>query len=107
MELALYPRVIPEIRKDLSLPHTKLPDPNNSVSSQVTLEQTLKAILPSEKEESAAIKTRRLLGETVHTLSDEQIEVITTEFQFLADTWLDEFETKIFSKTLKEVLHEQ
>ena len=36
-------------------------------------------------------------------MSDEQVPCIATEFQFLIDTWLDEFEKDVFNgMTLKE-----
>jgi hypothetical protein len=39
-------------------------------------------------------------------LSDEQVEVIAGQFQFLIDSWLDEFEKEIFDGlTLKEIIN--
>jgi len=50
---------------------------------------------------------RKALGETAKSLPDEQIETITTEFQFLIDSWMDDFEKEVFSgQTLKEVLND-
>lgn len=90
--------------------------PGKEVSSQQTypahplkpLEDALKGIFPQDIEENTINKTRRLLGDKAKTLSDEQIHCIATEFQFLINTWLDEFEKDLFSgMTLKEVLNEK
>lgn len=72
------------------------------------LEDALKGIVPQNAEENTISKTRRLLGDKAKALSDEQIHCLVTEFQFLINTWLDEFEKDIFNgMTLKEVLNEQ
>lgn len=53
-------------------------------------------------------KTKKILGELALELSDEELKTIVTEIQFLADTWLDEFERGIFAgKTLNELLTEE
>ena len=58
--------------------------------------------------DSKVIHLRRALGETSYILNDEQIEVIANQFQFLIDSWLDEFEKEIFKGlTLKEVINNQ
>ena len=50
-------------------------------------------------------KAREILGELAAELSDEELKTIVTEVQFLADSWLDEFERGIFAgKTLNELL---
>ena len=57
-------------------------------------------------EDSRTIHLRRSLGETSQLLSDEQVEVIAGQFQFLIDSWLDEFEKEIFDGlTLKEIIN--
>ncbi len=82
------------------------PEPINT-NPLASLESALNSILPTQIEETNILKTRKILGETAATLSDEQIESIVTEFQFLANSWLDEFERDVFDgMTLKEVLHE-
>lgn len=82
----------------------KIPDTN----PLAPFENVLNSIFPEQSEENKIIRTRRILGETARSLSDEQIQCIVTEFQFLIDSWLDEFERKVFSgMTLKEVLNEK
>ena len=89
------------IRAPIVKPPVAAPNPHTSI------ENALNTIFPEKAEENRTTRTRRLLGETAKTLSDEQIECINAEFQFLIDTWLDEFEKEVFiGKTLKEVLNE-
>lgn len=93
IELPLYPTIEP-IPKSSPVFH-----PHQSINN------ALSAIFPEHEEESKVIRTRKILGETAKTLSDERIECIVTEFQYLIDTWLNEFEKDIFNgKTLQEVL---
>ena len=72
------------------------------------LENAFKEIFPQNPEENTVIKMRRMLGEKAKDMSDERIQCLTTEFQFLIDTWLDEFEKDLFNgMTLKEILNEK
>ena len=79
-----------------------------SINPIESLETILQEILPQTTEDNIVIKTRRILGEKAKNLSDEQIHCNVTEFQFLINTWLDEFEKDVFhGMTLKEVLNGQ
>lgn len=72
------------------------------------LKNAFNEIFPQNLEENTVIKMRRALGDKGTGMSDEQIQCITTEFQFLIDAWFDDFEKDIFSgMTLKEVLNEK
>jgi microcompartment protein CcmL/EutN len=78
-----------------------LPNPHDSI------ETVLQSMFPQQTEENKIIRTKRILGKTANSLSDEQIECINSEFKFLADAWLDEYEKEVFGgKTLKEVINE-
>jgi len=106
LTLPLYPTLEPKY-KTTPISQSITPKTPDLFNPLVSLENTLNSILPTQTEETNAIKTRKQLGETAKALSDEQIECIATEFQFLANTWLDEYERDVFDgKTLKEVLHE-
>ena len=71
------------------------------------LEITLQSIFPTKQEETKLIKARRVLGDIVTDISDTELESDLAEFQYLVDSWLDEFEKQIFdNKTLIEVLRE-
>jgi len=71
------------------------------------LEITLQSIFPTKQEETKLIKARRILGDIATDISDTELESNIAEFQYLVDSWLDEFEKNIFdNKTLIEVLRE-
>jgi len=79
-----------------------------SPNPQILTENILNSILPQQTEETKITRIRSILGETAKTLSDEQIRCIATEFQFLIDTWLDEYEKEVFNgMSLKEILNEK
>lgn len=72
-----------------------------------SIENVLQSLFPQQTEENKISRTRRILGETAKTFSDEQIECINSELQFLINNWLDEYEKDVFGgKTLKEVINE-
>lgn len=76
----------------------------NSDHPLTNFDHAIHNILNSE--DSRTIHLRRALGETSQLLSDEQVEVIAGQFQFLIDSWLDEFEKEIFDGlTLKEIIN--
>ncbi len=59
-----------------------------------------------EKEQRIILEARDILGEAAENLTDEQICNLVSEIQYLVDTWLEEFETKVYGgKTLSELLH--
>ncbi len=107
-QLRLYP-AIEHILPVTSEPKKALPQPPiNTPHPQAVLENAFKAIFPQNSEqENNVIRIRKILGKTAQTLSDAQIETIVSEFQFLTNAWLDEFEKEIFSGlTLKEVINQ-
>ena len=70
-------------------------------------ESTLIRIFPGKQEETRIQKARLIMGDDVKDLSDEDLEVFLTEFQYLIDCWLDEYEKQVFNnKTLKELMKE-
>lgn len=84
------------------------PKLSSALNPQVSLENALNSIFPQQSEENKVTRTRRILWQKAETLSDEQIECVVAEFQFLIDNWLDEYEREVFKGlTLKEVLNEK
>lgn len=80
---------------------TKISDTN----PHRTLETALNAIFPTSTQETKQNSVKRNLGETGKTLSEEQINALAADFQYLIDTWLDEFEEEVFEgKKLQEIL---
>ncbi len=72
-----------------------------------TFETALQHIFPAKQEETRIQKARLIMGDDVKDLSDEDLDVYLTNFQYLIDSWLDEYEKQVFdNKTLKEILKE-
>ncbi|MDD2251273.1 MAG: hypothetical protein PHE92_09300 [Candidatus Cloacimonetes bacterium] len=67
----------------------------------------LDSIFPTRQEETRIAKARRILEEIGSDLSDEELEIYLIKFEFLLDTWIDNFEKDIFEgKTLNQLLRE-
>ena len=106
LNLSLFPSIetIPKVTSKLSKPVFTNQASDNP---QASIENALNAIFPKHSEETKVIQVKGILGEVGKTISDEQIEVLVSEFDFLIDGWLDEFERETFKgMTLKEVLNE-
>jgi len=99
-------------RGEISKPLADLPVERQIPESLIakhgrTLSTTLQNIFPEKQEETRIQKARLIMGDDIKDLSDEDLEVYLTEFQYLIDSWLDEYEKQVFSnKTLKETLME-
>jgi len=73
-----------------------------------SIETALKDIFPTRQEENRLQKARRIMGNRVNDLTDHELEVYISEFQYLIDSFMDEYEKKVFgNKTLKEILKEE
>lgn len=58
-------------------------------------------------EESKVLKARRIMGASVKDTPDEELEIYLTEFQYMIDYFLDEFERAAFGGlTLRQILQE-
>ena len=78
-----------------------------------TLNQTTQGIYQQVnqnfQEQNEKVKTiqeaRDILGKSAENLTDDQVHALSTEIQYLVDTWIEEYEQKVFDgKTLKELL---
>jgi len=70
-----------------------------------TLETTLNAIFPLPEEQTKLERARAILGELSKSYSDEKLENLVADFEYLADSWLDIFERETFEGvTLRELL---
>lgn len=77
-----------------------------SYNPQQSIETAINNIFPLASEENKTSRMRKALANTAQSLSNEQIETITTQFQCLIESWMDEFEKNVFNGlTLKEVLN--
>ena len=64
-------------------------------------------IFPESPEENKIQKARAVLGEIAHEIPDEELVIYITQFQYLLDSWLNEYEKQIFNDlTLQELLRE-
>lgn len=71
------------------------------------IREVLKELFPTKQEETWLKRVRRILGEPVANLDDLELEAYLTEFEYLLDAWMDQFEKQLFdNKTLKEVVKE-
>ncbi len=76
----------------------------NETSPQRTIENALESLLP-EFEETKMQKARGLLGKTGRKLTDDQLEVVVAQFEYLVGCWLDSYERELFDgKTLKDII---
>ncbi len=72
------------------------------------LNHAAKSIFSQDMQDSVLLRTRKNLGEISKALSDDQVETIITEFQFLIGSWLDEYEKELFNgMTLREVVNNE
>lgn len=70
-------------------------------------EKTLNTIFLDKKEETKLQKAKKILGEEIDGVPDDELGVYIAEFQFLLDSWLDEYEKQIFDgKTLRQLTKE-
>lgn len=74
-----------------------------------SLKKSLDELFPEQEYEEKNIqKTKEILGDLAYQLTPEQLKDTVAEVQFLAESWLDDFEREIFGGlTLKEMLHEK
>lgn len=64
-------------------------------------------IFPESPEENKVQKARAVLGEIAKDMPDEELAIYITQFQYLLDSWLNEYEKQTFNNlTLQELLRE-
>lgn len=85
------------------------PRPPNTSKPTSTLKESLDNLFPEQKyEEKRLQRAKDILGDIAHDLTPSELKNALTEIEFLANTWIDEFERFIFDgKTLNELLHEK
>lgn len=80
---------------------------NTPISTSV--KKSLDEMFPEQTYEEKEIKrAKAALGSLVDELTPEQLKGKVQELQYLANSWLDDFEREIFNGlTLQELLHEK
>jgi hypothetical protein len=71
--------------------------------------QSIQDLFPEQEYEEKSIQlAKKALGALSAEFSSEQLKIVITEVEFLTESWLDEFERRIFKGlTLQELLHEK
>jgi len=78
---------------------------NFNSSQHSSLEYALETIFPEPKEETQLQKARRILGDIALDMGDDELIGCLAQFQFLLNSWLDDYEKQIFDgKTLDQLL---
>ena len=74
-----------------------------------SVSDSLDALFPEQKHEDKKIqRAKEILGPLANEFTLDQLKNVVIEIQYLAESWLDDFEREIFKgKTLKELLHEK
>ncbi len=76
--------------------------PINPYSS---VEAAINNIFPQQQDETKVSRLKKILGKSGEQLSDDQIQTLATDFEFLIESWLDSFEKQIFQgMTLEDML---
>jgi hypothetical protein len=71
--------------------------------------QSLDELFPEQQHQEKNIKeAKAILGVVAKEFTNAQLRDVVCEIQYLADSWLDDFERQSFNgKTLAELLHEK
>jgi hypothetical protein len=74
-----------------------------------SITQSLERIFPEQKQADKRIKLAKdALGSLSANFSETELGDVITEVEYLTESWLDEYERKIFDGlTLQELLHEK
>ncbi len=77
----------------------------SSLFSETPIEKAVNRIFTTDKKQNKFDKARKVLGESGKEITDEQLENYVSEFEYLANCWLEIFERQVFEgKTLEELL---
>lgn len=73
------------------------------------LNQALDDLFPEQQYDERDIqKAKEILGMKANEFTEVELKETISEIKYLAESWLDDFERKIFKKkTLNEMLHEK
>ncbi len=78
------------------------------LSQRKAFESSLNSLFPTSEEDNKLQKARGMLGELAQTIPDDELAVYLTQFQYLLDEWLDEYEQELFNGlTLRRLLQDR
>lgn len=71
--------------------------------------KSIQDLFPEQEYEDKAIqRAKEILGASSKSFSKEELRDLVAQVEYLAETWLDDFERDIFKgRTLNELLHER
>ncbi len=98
-----------DIRHEIVQPSLQVFENNGTYTKQIrSTKDTLDLMFPEQlREEKDLLKVKAILGNLTASFTTQELKDIVTEVQYLADSWLDDFERSIFKGvTLQELLHE-
>ena len=105
-ENGTYDKGITPTISSIAPPQETLDVPGLKISSQGIYDQLNNLYSEQDKQQKSIQEARDILGETASEITDAQVYELITEVQYLADTWIEEFERNVFDgKTLEELLH--
>lgn len=85
--------------------NTEYKSSNPHTTSQGVYDQINQHFHEQNEEQKTVQEARDILGESAENLTDSQVQDLVNEVQYLVDTWIEEYEQKVFDgKTLKELL---
>lgn len=101
-------QVVTQAVNELEKVKAQTPETLKPTGISETTIKNLDDLFPEQRREEKAIKSaKEILGELASQYTQEQLKNVVTEIQFLAESWLDDFEREIFKgKTLRELLHD-
>jgi len=69
------------------------------------IDDALAALFPTTEQDSRLLKARRIMGDEVAGISDQDLENYLSQLEFLLNSWLDEYERQVFDgRTLGKVI---
>lgn len=88
---------------------SKVLHPQELSTSSREINDSLDKLFPEQEYEERNIqKAREKLGELANNFSKDELRDLVAQVEYLAETWLDDFERDIFDgRTLNELLHER
>jgi len=80
------------------------PSANSLASKAREISRSLNDIFPEKETETKIERARRILGDICYGVDDDELISRLAQFQSLIESWMDEYEKKIFDNTLEQLL---
>lgn len=105
--LAVNP-YISVVEESIQIPSQTRAEEKEITRVNTSIIKSLDEIFPEQQYEKKLRKAKQILGPIAVEYSADQLRDLITEIQFLCDSWLDDFERKIFNGlTLSQLIHEK